>query len=860
MWRAAWRSLVARKRRLFASTFAIVIGVAFVVGTLVFSDTLNSSFTSVFNNSVGDVVVRASGTDSGDDNADSPRQKIEAALVDDLADVPGAARADGRITDFTAFVIDKDGKLYGGQGPPTISVNVTDAPAAGGVRGLAITEGRVPRSNKEVALDRVTAERAGLILGQRIDLVIAAQRALVPATLVGLADFPDGGSGSGASYVLWNTDAAQLIFDEGRDRFDQVWVTAREGVTQAELRDQVAPLLPSGFEAVTGDAAAEESASQLLDAISFLTLFLLAFAGISLVVGSFLIVNTFAMLVAQRSRELALLRAIGASRRQVTRSVLFEAFLVGLIGSTVGVAGGVALAFGIRALFARFGLDLGDTPLIYEPRTFIAGYLVGLLVTMAAAWFPARRSAKIPPVAAMRDDVALPTASIWRRFAAGVVLLGVAGWLMWRAVQGDVGVPAYWASGGILVAIIAMVLVAPVVSRPFLVVVRALYSAGGSVGRLAGENSLRSPRRTAATAAALMIGLALVTTMAIAGASARASVDETVADTFLGDLIVGSQVRQPFSGQIAREAARIEGVDSVTRIRYRRANLVGEEAERARAAQDRPTVGLMGVDEATISSVLRLSLLEGDLADFRDGTVMIEPDDVEEHGWAVGDDITLRMPEGPQRLRVVGILDDSPVLFQPVVTMSTLERGGYDAQDNSLYIALRGDADTFAVQRQLTESVKDLPTVTVFNQQQFAADQRAQIDRLVLMIYALLGLALVVAVLGVVNTLGLSVSERTREIGLLRAVGITRAQLRRMIALESVAISVLGALLGVGLGIVSGLVLMQVAREEGLEVTAVPVPTLAGFVAAATIIGVLAAVLPARRAARLDVLKAIATD
>ncbi|RYU13446.1 ABC transporter permease [Nocardioides iriomotensis] len=850
MFKAAWKSLMGRKLRLLMSTFAIVLGVAFVAGSLIFTDTLSRSFDAIFASSVGDVVVRPTGT-SADDGPATTRT-VPASLVDDLAEVDGAARADGNVSSFSTFVVGENGKVIGGQGAPGIGANWSDAPAAHGLEGLAITEGHAPRNGDEVALDAGTAERAGFEIGDTVHLVTSSAEAVLRPTLVGIAEFADGGSTNGATITVFDTTTAQDLFVGGKDAFNDVWVTADEGVSQEELRDDVAAALPAGFEAVTGDTAADEAASELVEAISFLSTFLLIFAGIALVVGSFLIVNTFSILVAQRSRELALLRAIGASRRQVTRSVMFEAVVLGAVGSTIGLGLGVLLAMGIRALFATFGLDLSGQDLIIAARTPIAAYAVGILVTVVAAYIPARRSARIPPVAALRDDVAMPESALHWRLVAGAALIVGGGAAMVAGLVSDIPRPGWWVGGGILAVLLGVAAASPVISRPVVGLAAVLYRRiYGSVGTLAGQNALRNPRRTAATASALMIGLALVTTMSILGSSAKDSVDKTIEENFYGDLVVSNVIGVPFSTSIADKIEKTDGVASVSRLRYAIAQVDGDGQ------------GVMGVDPTSLRAAANVPMVEGELTDLDDGKVLISDSRAEDENVGVGDTVTISFPNGKEDLEVAGIYttDNNTVLFYPyTLTLSTLADAGFQAADNYLLIQTEPGADVAALQRTIEEQTAELPTVTVKDQQGFAEEQRAPIDQMLLLIYALLGLALVIAVLGIINTLALSVIERTREVGLLRAIGLGRSQLRRMIRLEAIAIAVLGAVLGVGMGLVFGLALMSSLADEGLEVITVPTLQLVGYVLAAGFVGVLAAVFPARRAARLDVLQAIATE
>ncbi len=841
MIRAALRSLLGRKLRLLMSTFAIVLGVAFVSGTLIFTDTLDRSFTALFASTVGDVVVRPGGGDV--EAIASSSLRVPAEVVDRLAEVPGAARADGNVTAFGVYVVTEQGKVIGSFGPPALGSNWTTAPAGHGLEGLSIVEGAQPRGRDEVVLDARTAEKAGYEVGDRVPILTAGTTSRLEPNLVGIADFRKGGSLNGATLAIFDTRTAQALFLDGADAFTDIWVTAEDGVAQEDLRDRVGDVLPDGYEAVTGDDAADETASALREAIGFIQTFLLIFAGIALVVGAFLIVNTFSILVAQRSRELALLRALGASQRQVTGSVLLEASLVGLVGSTIGLGLGVVLALGIRALFGTFGLDLSGQSLVFAPRTVLVAYAVGLVVTVSAAWLPARRTSRIAPVQAMRDDIALPESSLHRRFWLGVALVGAGVVLLGIGLFASLPYGPQQTGAGVLAILLGVTAASPVISRPLLIAVHRLFARGfGPVGNLAGQNSLRNPRRTAATASALMIGLTLACTMAIVGASAKASVDRAVEQNFVGDFVVSSAIGGPFSTTIADRLARVEGVDGVVRQRFQFAG--------------RRDSGLAATDPATLDQ-LGLRVRSG-AADFADGTALLLASWAEGKGHEVGGTIEVTGPAGSRELRIVGLYDDTPIVPLPILTtLQTFEDLGYPAQDNTVIVDTDGSP---GVEERLEQVVADEPIVTVKDQQEYAAEQRAPIDQFVLIIYALLGLALLIAVLGIVNTLALSVLERTREVGLLRAIGMSRRQLRRMITLESVVISMLGTLLGVLLGTGFGIALMRALRDQGLEVIAVPYGQLVAFLVLSVLVGVLAAVLPARRAARLDVLRAIAAE
>jgi putative ABC transport system permease protein len=823
--RVSLRSLLGRKVRLLMSTFAIVLGVSFVVGTLVFSDTLQRSFDSIFASSAGDVVVRPDGQGGGPPGS----RTVPGDVVDELAALPGAARADGQVASIGVYVIDTDDRPVGGFGPPALGQGWSDAPAVDGREGLVIVEGRAPEGPEDVVLDTRTADRAGYSLGDTVPIQTPGEQARVEPTLVGLADFADGGSLNGATLAAFDPATAQDLFLGGQDAWTEVWVTAADGVSQDELVEQVREVIDADLEAVTGDEAAESNAADLQEAIGFLETFLLVFAGVALVVGAFLIVNTFSILVAQRSRELALLRALGASRRQVTVSVLVEALVLGVLGGTLGLGLGILLAQALAALFAQAGLDLSGQPLVIAARTPLAAYSA--------------------PVQALRDDVALPESSLRRRLVVGLVLAVLGGAALLVGLFGDTAYAGWVVGGGVLAVLLGVTAASPLLSMPLLGAAAALFRrVFGTVGVLAGQNTLRNPRRTAATASALMIGLALAGTMSIAGASASASVDQQIEDSFVGDYVVTNVFGGPFSPSVAEALVDVEGVDRVAVERYDVARLEG----------DFVFVGAVSGEDLDL---LGLELLDGSRPPSGDREVLLAEQVADDADVRPGDTVVLEVPGGEQEWTVAGTYAANPVV--PATALVSPEafsgRAGFADQDRMLVVFGDGTAADVLGER-IDEVLADQPTLAAQDQQEYAEVQREPIEQLVLMVFALLGLALVIAVLGIVNTLALSVIERTREVGLLRAVGLGRGQLRRMVTLESVAISVLGAVLGVVLGVLFGVVMMTALRDEGLEVISVPWGQLAVYLVLAVMVGVLAAVLPARRAARLDVLQAIATE
>ncbi|MEP6528209.1 MAG: FtsX-like permease family protein [Nocardioidaceae bacterium] len=848
MLRVTLRNLLARKLRLLMSGFAIVLGVAFVAGSFIFTDALDASFTKIVDNTTGDVIVRQTGSDASSDV--QPTADVPGSLIAKVRGLDGVADVQGDITLFGVFVVGKDGKAIGGNGPPALGVNLNDAQTDQGSPVLQVVEGKAPTGTGEIALDKRTADKAGYEIGDTVPLVTSSDPARLSAKLSGIVEFGSGGGLLGATLTVFDTSAMQQLFFHGHDAYTDLTVTTASGFSQRQVADEIGALLPKTLEASTGNDVANESLNAIGSALKFINTFLLVFAGVALVVGIFLIINTFSILVAQRSRELALLRALGASRRQVTRSVLLEAFVVGLIGSTLGLLGGFLLAIGLKALLGLFGLDLSGAGLQLHARTVIVSYLVGMVVTLLAAYIPALRASRIAPVAAMRDDVALPESSLRRRMVMGMALLVVGFVLLGLGLFTGVGKAILMVGIGILGVLVGVALVSPVAGRPVLLGLGALF--GGmykSVGRLASQNALRNPRRTAATASALMIGLALVTTMAILGSSTAASTDKLIKDTFKADFVVSTTVQTPFSPTIGREIAKTPGVDTAAMFRGQQIKVNGS------------TQFFGGIDPADFGKAVAVDIQSGSLSDLREGTMLMEAHQADSEDVQVGDQQTVAFPDGDERLTVVGTFNGSPVVpANYLVTTQTMAGGGIKPADSLIYITKDQSASATQVGSAIEQQIKDVPTVKLQDQTQYAQSQRDQINQVLALIYALLALAIVIAVLGIINTLALSVIERTREVGLLRAVGMSRRQLRRMVRLESIAISVLGAVLGVVMGVIFGVALQQAIASQGIEVLKIPVIQLVVFIALAAVVGVLAAVLPARRAAKLDVLRAITTE
>ena len=850
MLRATFKSLAARKLRLAMSAFAIILGVAFVAGSFVFTDTLDSTFEEIFGDSNSDIVVRPTlGEGDQFEFTGGDARTLPASLADELEDVDGVDRADGGVLSQSVFVVGADGKVIGGSGPPGLGTNWTDAPAEDGSIPLQIVDGEEPAGPAEVVLDTATADEAGYQVGDTVTLVMPGDPPQLRATMVGTAEFGGGDSLAGATLTLFDTTTAQDLLLGGEDAYNNIAVTTDDDADVADVRASIEQSLPEGVEAKTGAEVAEESEDAISSALAFFNTFLLIFAAVALFVGIFLILNTFSILVAQRTQEMALYRALGADRRQVTRSVMLEALAVGLVGATLGLLLGLGVAQLLKVAFAAFGLDLGGAGLVLQPRTVLVAYAVGVLVTLVAAYVPARRAAKVPPVAAMRDDVVLPHSSRNLHVGAGALLTAAGAGLLAVGLFAEISQAAWLVGAGVMAVFVGVALLAPVIGPPVVRVIAGSFPRlFGTVGRLARENAQRNPRRTAATASALMIGLALVAAMAVIGQSTNKSIDKALDDGLDANLVISNAVGQPFSPAIADEVAEIDGVAEVAQVRYNAAQVDGQGDF------------LAALDPAKFSGAVDFEIVDGSGELGSDG-VLVSEDYAEEHSVKVGDSLSVGLPAGDQDLRVTGIYGQTQLLMsQLVVGLDTLADGGIIPADSTVYIVAEPGADLTQLEREMEELTADLPTVAVKDQDAFKEEQRSQVNQLLYLVYALLGLAIIIAVLGIVNTLALSVLERTREIGLLRAVGMSRKQLRRMVRLESIVIAVLGAVLGVGLGLLFGLALQQAVSSEGLDVLSVPWAQLAIFVVLAGLVGVLAALWPARRAARLDVLRAITTE
>jgi putative ABC transport system permease protein len=831
--RTTFRNLFARKLRLVLSGVAVVLGVAFVVGSLTLTDTLGSVFDHIFGaaNAKTSVVVRGTKAAVG-----GSRHLVPDATLTSVRRVPGVAVAEGATNGY-AQIVDKKGKAYPHfNGPPAIGLSYSGDSR---LSTIDFTAGHGPRQADQIAIDQATANATGYKVGAEVPVLSLLPRQ--DYRLVGIFTVGGNVNEGGASLTLFTASRAQQVMKQP-GFFNTINVAAKPGVSDDELRDRINAVLPARTQAITGAQAAQDSANQIKQGLSFFNTFLLVFAAVALFVGAFIIFNTFSMLVAQRQREMAMLRSLGASRRQVVGSVLLEAVVVGAVAATVGFLVGLLIAIGLRALVGHLGGGpLPNGALVIAGRTIIAGYLVGILVTAAAAYVPARRAARIPPVAAMQDS---QVADVSRRRSAvtGTILLvvGVA-----CLIPGLRGALLLLALGAVL-TFLGVAALSPLVARPVVSWLGAPLARAvpGALGR---RNAMRNPRRTSATAGALMVGLALVSAVSILGDSLKTSVHQVVDQTFAADLDVQSSSGQGLTPALGAKLSAVPGVAQADPLAFADARVGGTD-QTVTALPGRS----MGKTVAVVPTAGTTSL--------GPGTMLVSSDTAQHHHWHVGQDLTVLYGRGgPHPLRVSGIYKQNS-LAGAVLVDSSERRFFPDQLDAVVLIKFAPGADAKAVEAAVRQVAQPYPNAEVQTKAQFIGSQLDQINALLNFVTALLGLSVAIAVLGIVNTLALSVIERTRELGLLRAVGLSRSQLRRMIRSESVIVSVYGALLGTAVGIVLGIAITKALHGQGVTALSFPVSRMVVFILIAALAGVIAAIWPARRAARLDVLEAIATE
>jgi putative ABC transport system permease protein len=850
MVRTAFKSVLGHKVRLVLTAVAIVLGVSLVSGTFVFTDTITAQFDSLLDDIYEgtDVSVRSGGGDFS-----AATEPFPASVYDDVVAIDGVQEADGGVSSVSAQVLDSEGNLIGGQGPPTLGFSWTVVPELNPMQ-IKDGNGRAPEGSGEVVIDVNSAQNVGLEIGDTVTVV--AFNGPEDFELVGLASFGDADSLLGAILIAFELEEARRVFGYG-DEFTGIVVQAEPGVDPAELTAAIAAVLPSNVEAVTGETEQNEQATDINEGLSFLTIGLLAFAGVSVFVGAFIIQNTFRIIIAQRTRELALLRALGATGRQVRMMVMIEALIVGVVGSVLGIAFGFLLAIGIRGLMNAVGFGVGDSALVLLPRTVIVGMTVGVLLTLASALLPARKASRIPPIAALREDASrTPRRSLQTRAIAGVSITGIGVILLAVGLFASVENPIIYVGVGAAIGFIGVSVLAPLAARPLADLIGwPMPKLFGVSGKLAKENTKRQPRRTASTASALMVGVALVVFFSVFASSTKASVSETVFELFPADITFQSstqtdpEVPSAMSPSFAQELRTQEELAVVSAMQFGKASVGGEEKL------------LGGIEPETIEQVFSLGAEDGTIEMLtQSGVAIVSRSYLEENELAVGEVLPVEyLSSGMVDTQIVGVFDSDEFSDIFISTDSFKANFRYEG-DVVVFANVAEGISVDEAQAAVAPVVASYGTVKAQTKSEIVTEAENQIDQGLALFTGLLFFAVIIAVLGITNTLTLSVYERTREIGLLRAVGMSRRQVRRMVRWEAVIVATFGALLGVGIGVVLGWSVVRALADEGLGAFDIPFTQVILALVLAGATGVLAAIWPARKASRMNILDAISSE
>jgi putative ABC transport system permease protein len=848
MFKLALRTVFAKKLRFIGTALSITLGIAFLAGTLVFTDTMGRTFDDLFADIYADTdtVVRAS-SDIEDQMGFAVRGRIPDSTVDLVAGVDGVAQAVGFVQGF-AQIVGSDGDVIGNpsQGPPTFGGNYI----SGALGPWVLTEGSTSPGAGDVVIDVGSAKEGGLEIGDEI--TVLTQSGAHQLQLVGTARFGSIDSPGGANVSLFDLATAQELLLGDTGEIDTVLVDAEPGVGEDELTNRITAALPDGQEALTGSAIVEEQQDMMAKAMGFFETFLLVFAIIGLVVACFTIFNTFQIVITQRIHEMALLRAIGATRMQVLTAQLLEALVVGVTASLVGLVLGVVVAGLLQAMLEAFGIDMPSGGTVFLPRTAVIALLVGTAVTVGSAVFPALRASRIPPIAALRDVALERTGQERNRLTlgGGLTALGAVGF-----VVGLTGSGIMWVGLGALAMFLGAFVLGPSVAR----LVGGLISAPlppltGITGQLARENAMRNPKRTARTGGALMVGVALVVGINIIAVSVKDWIRDVVDAQFEGDYVVSANTigYGGLSTELAAGLNAVSDVEAATGIRIGFARLLGD------TPSDEPYTA---VDPATASRVFDIGVVSGAVEELDDQGVFVDDDEAEARNLTVGDVLTFGFLNGQTRqLTVRGLFTEDELAGNFVVNHELHEWTGVDQFDLSVYIALVDGVSEEAARPAIAALTDPYANADLLSRDEYLDQQSSQIDPLVNVMYALLALAIGIALFSIANSMALSIHERTREIGLLRAVGMTRAQLRSTVRWESVLVALLGTGTGLVLGVFFGWAISVTVRGDGLTAFALPVLQIVVIGVLAVVGALLAATRPAWRGARLDVLQAISTE
>jgi putative ABC transport system permease protein len=839
MWKVTIKGLLAHKLRLVLTAIAIVLGVTFISGTFILTDTLHNTFTTLISNVYQNIDFQVRGAAQfSSSGSDAVRNPIPASILPKILQVPGVEAADGSVEGYAQFV-SRDGKAIASGGAPTEGISFDPDQR---ISALRIVSGKAPTTSHDVVVDAGTASKYGFRVGNRVRILLPGPSRTF--TITGIARFGTADNLAGVTLAAFTLPTAQTVLGEV-GQFDAINIVAAPGANKTAVQRDIAQVLPHGVEVVTGQTVVNEATSSVDQALSFFSTALLVFAFISLFVGAFTILNTFSIIVGQRTRELALLRIVGASRRQVFRSVVGEAAIVGLVSSVIGIGLGVLAAVGLEALLRGFGVTLPSGPPVFEARTVIVALAVGVGVTVVAAISPARRAVRIAPIAAISDQPADSDVSIRRRFTSGA-LLALLGVILLAA---GLAKPAIQLVGvGAAAVFIGVAMLAPAAARPLSSAIgRPLARAFGVAGRLGRENSMRSPRRTAQTASALMIGLALVSAIAVFGASASKSATSSADNAVSADLIVttNSSGSGSFSTTVPKAVSAVPGVTSSSTV-------YGGQFEVRQSLENLVAVSTQDLPETVI-----LRMTAGSPQALAAGDLLIDSTTAKSDHLSVGAKVPVKFAlTGDSTMRIGGIYQANALIGSYLVGDAFYLSHFQNPLPGGVLLKTDGRA---GVEQRVKDALAPYPNVQVQTRAQFEKSQKAEVNKLLGLVYALLGLAVIIALIGIVNTLMLSVFERTHEIGLLRAVGMKRRQVRAMIRSEAVILAIFGAMIGIVIGTGLGVALVSSLRSQGITDTVVPISNLLLFLILAAVLGLVAAGWPARRAAKLDVLAAIAT-
>ncbi len=846
MRKVSLRNIAAHKLRLALTVLAVVLGTAFISGSFMFTNSLSSTFDSAVSNAFRgvDAVVASTEEQAGIDP--DTRQ----AIIDD----PQVAAMNVSASSTVVIATDDAEPVQTGGGTSNLSVWYEEDERVG--EPQALTNGEAPVAADEVVVNVAGAERFGISVGQELTVVDPQIRYTV--TVTGLYEAP---LDQGASLILQMPETAYLDRYTDDGLVDQLMVAAVEGTSDDELVTYLQETYPA-TEVDSGETLAEETSRLLSQALSFVNYFLIAFGLVALLVGTFLIANTFSMIVAQRTREFALLRALGAARTQITRSVVFEATIIGLLGSALGVVAGVGLVAAINAFMASQGMSLPDAGLGLSVSAVLVPIVLGTVVTVASAWFPARRAGAVHPVEAMRTTESAAGSSLKARTITGVVLIAMGALAALAGALLDdsaTSTRAILVGIGALGVIVGFFLAGPAFSLPVVPTLGRIVGAPfGAIGKLAATNSRRNPRRTSATAFALTLGIALVTTIGMLGETMKDSVAGVFENNVSADYILSGPTAGNFPTpvEVPQTARDTEGVGQALALSTAPVTVDG-----AAASQFGPFVTTMVINDDP--SDMALTTLRDGVSDIGDNGVLATTDFADARGWEVGDvlELAAEIPgAGTTEVELVGIFEPNNVINNMVVSQAAVEEIVPLSALNLTMVGVNGDGSVSDEQLRtnLEEAVRDFIVVQVMSADELAGEASQAIDQMLNILYALLALAVIIAILGIVNTLTLNVIERRQEIGMLRAVGAQRRQIRTMITLEAVQISIFGAAMGILIGLGLGGAFLTVLADEGLDIISVPTGQLVGILLASAVVGVIAALWPAQRAAKTPPLDAIA--